>query len=138
MAEDIAYFNKTSIDFSKSSVEIFPALAQLDGSDHLYFKFSKNRVKLSEENAEEILLMDFDLCLIDRAMNETVLQLFAIFAIKDQAGAVSDWRNIEIAVSFARSMVIKEAEERKLTDQHGQPLTVPPFAVTPESIRLFS
>lgn len=138
MPEDIAYFNKTSIDFSKSSIEIFPALEQLAGSDHLYFKFSKNRVKLSEQTAEEILLMDFDLCLIDREMNETILQLFAIFTVKDEAGAVSDWRNIEIAVSFARSMVIKEAEDRQLKDKFGQPLTVPPFAVTPESIRLFS
>ena len=135
MQPKVEFFNGTRIDYSKSSIETFPAIKLLDDSEQLYFKFSKNLVKSVEH---EDLLMDFDLCLIDRKMNETILQLFAIFVITDGRESVNDWKFIELAVTFARILIVREVEKCGLTDKKGDPIVVPLFAVTPESIRLYS
>lgn len=126
-----------NIDYSRSSIEVFPAIKQLADSSGLYLKFSKNHIKsLAIENHAELLL-DFDLCLIDRVMNETIIQLFAIFSVKKNKEPMNDWKYVLLAVDFARSMIITEIEEAGLLDKTGNAICVPAFTLKPESINFY-
>ncbi|MEO7530255.1 MAG: hypothetical protein ABIS69_02555 [Sediminibacterium sp.] len=124
----------TQIDYSKSSIEIFPAIAGLKNATGLYLKFSKNHIKSLAIEHHASLLLDFDLCLIDRVTNETIIQLFAIFTLTKNREPVNDWKYVLQAVEFARSMIITVIKEAGLQDQAGDEIRVPEFTLTPESI----
>jgi hypothetical protein len=47
------------------------------------------------------LLLDFDLCLIDRVMNETIIQLFAIFTVTRNREPLNNWSYVQQAIAFA-------------------------------------
>jgi hypothetical protein len=124
----------TTIDYSKSSIEIFPVIKELTGSGGLYLKFSKNHIKtLAIQNHAELLL-DFDLCLIDRVLNETIIQLFAIFTVTRNREPLNDWSYVQQAIAFARGLVIDEIRQQGLRDSSGGIIEVPEFTLHPESI----
>lgn len=123
-----------SIDYSKSSVEIFPAIKKLKDSDGLYLKFSKNHIKTLALQQHAELLLDFDLCLIDRVTNETIIQLFAIFTLTKNHEPVNEWQYVTAGIDFARSLVIKEIEEKEWKDKEGNLIQVPEFSLNPEAI----
>jgi hypothetical protein len=125
-----------TIDYSTSSVEVFPALSVLGNSDNLYFKFSKNRFKFREheETATELLL-DFDLCLIDRATNDTVMQLFAVFVISAPPSCIKDFETVEQAINFGKEMVSVQIREQDLKDTKGDALRLPVFDINPDSVK---
>jgi hypothetical protein len=134
MESKVLVLNGTTINYSKSSIEIFPAIKELAGSGGLYFKFSKNHIKtLAIQNHAELLL-DFDLCLIDRTMNETIIQLFAIFTVTRNREPLNDWSYVQQAIAFARELVIDEIRERDLRDMKGAVIEVPAFTLHPDSI----
>lgn len=127
-----------TIDYSNSSVEVFPALSVLENSDTLYFKFSKNRFKfLEHEQTPAELLLDFDLCLIDRATNDTVIQLFAIFLISAPPHSLKDFVTVEEAIKFGKEIVTVHIQKQDLKDANGDPLRLPVFDINPDSVRLF-
>lgn len=134
MQSRIHHVNGITIDYSRSSLEVFGTNGLKDSS-HLYFKFSKNLIRtLAIQNHAELLL-DFDLCLIDRAnTNETIIQLFAIFVITKNNEPVNQFAYIQDAVAFARSLVIDEVRESGLQDEAGNDIIVPEFEITAESI----
>lgn len=134
MESKILVLNGTTIDYSKSSIEIFPAIKELANSGSLYLKFSRNHIKtLAIQNHAELLL-DFDLCLIDREMNETIIQLFAIFTVTRNREPLNDWSFVQQAIAFARWLVIEEIQHRDLRDTQGMIIEVPEFTLHPESI----
>ena len=134
MESKIYRVNDVSIDHSRSSIEVFSAISGLQNSEGLYLKFSKNHIKslAIEKHAE--LLLDFDLCLIDRTTHETIIQLFAIFALSKNREPVNDWKYVHIAIDFARSLIVDEIKQRGLKDKTGHTIIVPAFTITPESI----
>jgi hypothetical protein len=126
-----------TIDYSTSSVEVFPALSALGNSDNLYFKFSKNRFKFREqEETLTELLLDFDLCLIDRTTNDTVIQLFAVFVISASPSHIKNFETVEQAINFGKELVAVQVREQDLKDTKGDLLRLPVFDVNPGSIRL--
>ncbi len=126
--------NGTTIDYSKSSIEIFPAIKELANSSSFYLKFSKNHIKtLAIQNHAELLL-DFDLCLIDRKMNETIIQLFAIFTVTKNREPLNAWSYVQQAIAFARELMIDEIQLQDLRDTQGTIIEVPAFTLRPESI----
>ena len=128
-----------SIDYSTSSVETFDALEKLRDSGSLYFKFSKNRFRFLPEHAgKEEFLMDFDLCLIDRTTGDTIIQLFAIFVLEGEAAVLKDISSLERAVNFGIELIQRQIDGQMLRDLHGNPIQLPAFEVTPESIHLFA
>ena len=134
MVSKVIVLSGTTIDYSKSSIEIFPALKELANSGGLYLKFSKNHIKtLAIQNHAELLL-DFDLCLIDRVMNETIIQLFAIFTVTKDREPLNNWCYVEQAIEFARSLVVDEIGQQNLSDKEGTLIEVPVFTLHPESI----
>jgi len=134
MQSKIQEVNGLTIDFSKSSIEIFPAIKGLADSHALYLKFCKNRIKTLDLQNHAELLMDFDLCMIDKLRDETIIQLFAIFVISKQNEPVNKWEYIADAVGFARSMIVDEIRTGGLKDMSGADIIVPAFIVTPQSI----
>ncbi|MDB5211978.1 MAG: hypothetical protein JWQ30_2805 [Sediminibacterium sp.] len=134
MESKILVLNGTTIDYSKSSIEIFPAIKELPNSGSLYLKFSKNHIKTLAIEHHAELSLDFDLCLIDRLMNETIIQLFAIFAVTKDNEPLNDWYYVHEAIAFARSLVVDEIRERGLRDKEGVLIEVPAFTLHPESI----
>jgi hypothetical protein len=137
MLSKIREINGLTIDFSRTSIEIFPAIKELPGSDDLYLKFSKNIIRSLELQKHAELLMDFDFCLINRSQDETIIQLLAIFLITENHAPVNNWRVITAAVDFGRSMIIDEIQKSALKDMAGNEIRVPEFLVTPESINHF-
>jgi hypothetical protein len=137
MPSKIREINGLMIDFSRTSIEIFPAIKELSNSDDLYLKFSKNIIRSLELQKHAELLMDFDLCLINRSQDETIIQLFAIFLISENNAPVNNWKVITEAVDFGRSMVVDEIDKAGLKDMAGNKIVVPGFVVTPESINHF-
>lgn len=123
-----------AIDYTKSSVQVFPAIRRLKDSSALYIKFSNNHIKTLALQQHAELSLDFDLCLIDRDMNETVLQLFAIFTITKSREPMNDWHFVTMAIEFARSLLVEEIERERWTDRSGQLIQVPSFSLNPESI----
>lgn len=126
--------NGVRIDYSKSSVQIFPAIRRLKDSSELYLKFSKNHIKTMALQQHAELLLDFDLCLIDRAMNETIIQLFAIFTVTKNGGPVNDWQYVTSGIDFARTLIVEEIEEKEWKDRSGNLIDVPSFSLKPEAI----
>lgn len=120
------------IDYSKSSIEVFPAISRLADSDQLYFKFSRNRIKTLEIEKHAELVADFDLCVIDRTINETVVQLFAIFKASRDGEPMNDRRYVAALAEFGRSLIEKEIEAKDLKDASGRPLKLPPLHVESE------
>jgi hypothetical protein len=134
MESKVLVLDGTTIDYSKSSIEIFPAIKKLTKSDELYLKFSKNHIKtLTIQNHAELLL-DFDLCLIDRTMNETIIQLFAIFTVTRNREPLNNWLYVQQAIAFARELVVDEIQQGNLRDTKDVMIEVPEFALHPESI----
>lgn len=134
MESKMIVLNGTTIDYSKSSIEIFPAIKELANSDGLYLKFSKNHIKtLAIQNHAELLL-DFDLCLIDREMNETIIQLFAIFTVTRNKEPLNNWSFVQQAIVFARWLLIEEIQYQDLRDKQRVIIEVPEFTLRPESI----
>ncbi len=123
-----------TIDHSKSSLEVFPAMLSLEGSDELYLKFSKNHIKTSAIEGHARLSLDFDLCLIDRAMDETVMQLFAIFSVTKNKEPLNQWSNVQSAINFARSLIVDEILRRGLKDRNGNTIVVPVLTLSAETI----
>ena len=127
-----------TIDYSTSSVEVFPALDVLGNSDTLYFKFSKNRFKMMEQDQTPAeLLLDFDLCLIDRATNDTIMQLFAVFVINAPFASLKDFVTVEQAVNFGKEMMEMKIREQGLKDTKGDSLRLPAFEINLDSVHLF-
>ena len=116
-----------AIDYSKSSIEVFPALQLLAGSTGLYLKFSKNHIRGKHDHEE--LSLDFDMCLIDSVMNETVIQLFAILSVTKDGEAVDQWKYVHQAVAFARSLIVEEIKKLDLRDTQQIPVKVPEFTL---------
>jgi hypothetical protein len=134
MHPKICELNGVSIDYSKSSVQVFPALTQLADSSGLYLKFSKNHIKTMAIQQHAELSLDFDLCMIDQATNETIIQLFAIFTVTKNHEPVNEWQYVTTGIDFARSLVVGEIEEKQLKDKAGNLVQVPAFTLNPESI----
>lgn len=134
METKIIVLDGTTIDYSKSSIEVFSASKELENSSGLYLKFSKNHIKTLaiEQHAE--LVLDFDLCLIDRVMNETIIQLFAIFTVTKDMEPLNDWAYVQQAIAFARTLMVDEIGQKGLRDLQGAPIEVPAFSLQPESI----
>jgi hypothetical protein len=130
----VLQLNGITIDYSKSSIEIFPAIQELENSSGLYLKFSKNHIKTMAIQHHAELLLDFDLCLIDRVMNETIIQLFAIFTVTKDRQPMNEWSHVQQSVDFARSLVIGEIQKRGLVDKTGNTIQVPVFTLDPASI----
>ncbi|MEO8173703.1 MAG: hypothetical protein ABI581_11490 [Sediminibacterium sp.] len=134
MESKVIVLDGTTIDYSKSSIEIFPAIAELANSSGLYLKFSKNHIKtLAIENHAELLL-DFDLCLIDRVMNETIIQLFAIFTVTRDREPMNNWSYVQQAIAFARKLMMDDIRQDELHDKQKVLIQVPEFTLQPESI----
>jgi hypothetical protein len=128
-----------SLDFSKSSIEVFPAVSALANSTGLYLKFSKNKIKFIDVLNHAELLLDFDLCLIDAEIDETIVQLFAIFIlIKNNNEPITDVKCISDATHFGRSLIINEIKKLGLKDMHGMDITVPELSINPALIDHFS
>lgn len=123
-----------TIDYTRSSIEIFNAIRQLKDSNSLYLKFSKNHIKTMALQSHAELSLDFDLCLIDRMMNETIIQLFAIFTVTDHQKPVNEWKYVQKGIEFARSLLTDEIREKELKDKSGELVVVPEFTLNPESI----
>jgi hypothetical protein len=134
MHSKIHVLNGVSIDYSKSSVQLFPAMKQLADSSGLYLKFSKNHIKTMTIQQHAELSLDFDLCLIDSVTNETIIQLFAIFTVTKGQAPVNEWQYVTMGVDFARELVTGEIEEKQLKDKSGNAIQVPVFTLNPESI----
>jgi hypothetical protein len=134
MESKIRVLNGITIDYSKSSVQVFPALKDLENSNGLYLKFSKNHIKTMAIENHAKLSLDFDLCLIDAVMNETIIQLFAIFAVTKDQEPVNEWSYVQEAVDFARSLVMDAIKNQDLLDKSGNLVQVPAFALDPASI----
>ena len=134
MESKIRVVNGVTIDYSKSSVQVFKPLKDLENSNGLYLKFSKNHIKtLAIENHAKLSL-DFDLCLIDKVMDETIIQLFAIFVVTKDQEPMNEWSYVQQAVDFARSLVIDAIKNQDLRDKSGELVVVPAFALDPASI----
>jgi hypothetical protein len=134
MYPKICELNGVSIDYSKSSVQVFPALKQLADSSGLYLKFSKNHIKTMAIQQHAELSLDFDLCMIDKVTNETIIQLFAIFTVTKSNEPVNKWQYVTTGIDFARSLVVEEIEQKQLKDKAGNLVEVPAFTLNPESI----
>ncbi len=126
--------NGVSINYSQSSVQVFPAIKNLADSTGLYLKFSKNHIKTLALQQHAELSLDFDLCMIDKVTNETIIQLFAIFAVTKNNEPVNEWQYVTIGIDFARSLVVNEVAEKELKDKAGNPIEVPAFSLNPEAI----
>ena len=126
--------NDVSIDHSKSSVQVFPAIRQLKDSSGLYLKFSKNHIKTLAIQQHAELSLDFDLCMIDSVTNETIIQLFAIFTVTKEREPVNEWKYVTMGIDFARALVVAEIEDKQLKDKSGNLIQVPSFSLNPESI----
>jgi hypothetical protein len=126
------------IDYSRSSVQVFHALSELGNSDTLYFKFSKNRFKYPEPGqVPRELVLDFDLCLINRKNDDTVMQLFAIFQVSAPEQALKEFVTVKEAINFGKEMLTTQIEEDDLKDAKGGTLRLPEFDINPDSIRFF-
>ncbi len=137
MEPKVQQVNGITIDYSTSSVEVFPAINDLAGSENLYLKFSKNRIKFLDKGQHAELLVDFDLCLIDRSLNETIMQLFAIFVLSKNNESVTEFTYIEQAVRFGESLIREEITQKQLRDNKGEEILLPVFEVTQDSVHLF-
>jgi hypothetical protein len=134
MQSKIHVIDGLTIDHSKSSIEVFPALQALEGSDELYLKFSKNHIKTVAIEDHARLSLDFDLCLIDRALDETVIQLFAIFSVTKNRDPLNEWKYVQSAINFARSLIVDEIARRGLKDKMGHTIIVPVLTLTADAI----
>lgn len=134
MESTIHVTDRVSIDYSKSSVQLFPAIKGLADSSGLYLKFSKNQIKTMAIQQHAELLLDFDFCLIDRTTNETIIQLFAIFIVTKDNQPVNEWQYVTKGIEFARSLIVEEIQQKQLKDKAGNLIEVPQFSLNPESI----
>ena len=134
MESKIRVFNGVTIDYSKSSVQVFGAIKNLENSNGLYLKFSKNHIKTMAIEYHAKLSLDFDLCLIDTVMNETIIQLLAIFAVTKEQEPMNEWSYVQQSVDFARSFVIDAIQSQNLLDKAGSLIAVPVFTLDPASI----
>lgn len=133
MEEKIRDVGGLLVNYSKSSIQVFPAIRRLKDSSELYLKFSNNHTRTLALQLHAELSLDFDLCLIDRAMNETILQLFAIFTVTHNGEPMNQWHYVETAIAFARTLLVEEIEGQGWEDRTGHLIQVPALQVKPES-----
>lgn len=134
MEEKIRVVDGLTFDYSKSSIQVFPAIRVLNDSSELYFKFSNNHIRTMALQMHAELSLDFDLCLIDRRMNETIMQLFAIITVSKNGEPMNQWAYVETAIAFARNLMAEEIEGQQWRDRTKQLIQLPELSIHPETI----